>query len=84
MPQRDPGSEQMAVGGFAPAPLPDTEATAPILRPLGPAQAKFSPGLFNPGRSTRGDGYMPGSTVEGSEQKRFHPAPGFNMSVPLQ
>ena len=84
LPQRDPGSEQVAVGGFTPAPLPDTDASAPVLRQLGPAQTTFSPGLFNAGRRTTGDGYVPGSTVEGNQQKRFHPAPGINMSVPLQ
>lgn len=83
MPQHDPDSEQVA-GGFTPAPLPNSEASAPVLRELGPAQAKFSPGLFHAGQSTHGDGYVPGSTIEGNEQKRFHPAPGFNMSVPLQ
>ncbi len=84
LPQRDAGSEQLAVGGFTPAPLPNSEASAPILRELGPAQAKISPGLFNVKRQTRGDGYVPGSTIEGNEQKRFHPTPGINMSVPLQ
>ena len=83
-PEQGPAAEQVAVGGFTPAPLPNTDATAPIIRQLGPAQAQFSPGLFNAGKTTRGDGYVPGSTVEGNEQKRFHPAPGINMSVPLQ
>lgn len=83
-PEHGVEAQQLAVGGFTAAPLPDSEASAPVLRTLGPPQAQFSPGLFNAGRSTHGDGYVPGSTVEGNEQKRFHPAPGFNMSVPLQ
>lgn len=83
-PEHGAGSEQLAVGGFTPAPLPDFEASAPVLRSLGPAQAKFSPGLFRAGKLVRGDGYVPGSTVDGNEQKHFSPAPGFNMSVPLQ
>lgn len=83
-PERGPASEQLAIGGFTPAPLPDSEATAPVLRELGPAQAKFSASLFHAGKRTHGDGYVPGSTVEGNEQKRFQSTPGFNMSVPLQ
>jgi len=83
-PEQGPAPEQVAVGGFTPAPLPDSEATAPVLRTLGPAQAKFTPGLFHASKLYRGDGYVPGSTVEGNEQKHFSPTPGFNMSVPLQ
>ena len=83
-PEHGSTPEQLAVGGFTAAPLPDSEASAPVLRRKGPAQATFSPGLFHAGKLVRGDGYVPGSTVEGSEQKHFNPAPGFNMSVPLQ
>lgn len=83
-PEHGTASEQVAVGGFTPAPLPDSEATAPVLRSLGPAQARFAPGLFRTGKLYRSDGYVPGSTADGSQQKHFSPTPGINMSVPLQ
>lgn len=83
-PESQPQSQQLAVGGFTPAPLPNADASAPVLRSLGPPQATFSPNLFRAGKQVRGDGYVPGSTVEGNEQKRFSPTPGINMSVPLQ
>lgn len=83
-PERRSGAEQLAGGGFTLAPLPDIEASAPIPRSLGPAQAKFAPRLFRAGKLVRGDGYVAGSTVEGDEQKHFSAAPGINMSVPLQ
>ena len=79
-----PAQQQVAAGEFTPAPLPASDAPAPLQREAGPAQAKFTPGLFNPNQRTRGDGYVPGSTVEGNQQRRFHPTPGINMSVPLQ
>jgi len=74
----------VATSNFTPAPLPDSEASAPILRTLGPETARFTPGLFHRENTVHGDGYVPGSTVEGNEQRRFNPSPGINMKVPLQ
>lgn len=69
---------------FTPAPLPNSDASAPILRTLGPETAQFTPGLFQRETTFRGNGYTPGSTVDGNEQRRFNPSPGINMKVPLQ
>ena len=83
-PQSGTTPERMAGSSFTPAPLPDFDASAPALPASGPAQAKVTPSLFHTKKLVRGDGYMPGSTVEGNEQRNFNAAPGINLSVPLQ
>ncbi len=65
------------------APVPDTEQYAPVLRQLGPRQPEFAPSLFRPRTAFHGEGYVPGSTVQGSQERRLSPAAGVNVSVPL-
>lgn len=83
-PEQPLQTDAAANSEFTPAPLPDSEATAPILRTLGPQTTQFTPGLFHRENTVHGDGYVPGSTVEGNQQRRFNPSPGINMKVPLE
>ena len=71
-------------GTFAPAPVPDIYATVPYAKPTGPAQAEVSANLFTTQKSYRGEGYLFGSTIQGQQERKFRPAPGFSLKVPLE
>ena len=75
---------RVAASRFSDAPMPNTEAAAPVLRTLGPPQAEFKPSMFRPAKTYRGEGFTFSSTADGDEQKRFKPTMGGNLSVPLQ
>jgi hypothetical protein len=81
-----PAAEAVAPGTsvYAPAPMPDLDQGAPSLRELGPPRPELSPNLVVGQKSYRGDGFMPGSTVQGTEERNSHPAPGFALKVPLE
>ncbi len=55
-----------------------------MVRSSGPAQAEWSPNLFTNARTYRGEGYVPGSSVQASQQRNVHPAPGISLKVPLE
>lgn len=76
--------EVSAANRYAPAPVPDRDEAAPVLPQLGPPQPQFSPTLTRPQSTYFGEGYVAGSTVEGTEQRHYHPAPGFALTVPLE
>ena len=59
----------LLTGGAGPSPYPPYAFVEPL--PLPRATSPWS-------------GYTPNSTVQGEQQRRFHPAPAFNLSVPLQ
>jgi hypothetical protein len=74
-----------AVGpGFTSAPVPDADAVIPFIRDPRADQAQLGPSVFAPPQSTyRGEGYVPGSTVDGEQTRKLKPAPGINLTVPL-
>lgn len=69
-------------GGYTPAPMPDSDEAAPTA----PAsnEAQWSPSLFRAGHTYRGEGFVPGSSVQGSQNRNVRPAPGISLNVPLQ
>lgn len=69
-------------GSYAPAPVPDDDSAAPT-QAYQPAQPQVEANLITPGRSYQGEGYLPGSTVQGSQDRGKGPAPGVNLKVPL-
>ncbi len=71
-------------GGFAPAPVPDIDLLPHVPHNAGPAQAELSADLFTAQKTYRGEGYLPGSTVQGSQTRHVNPAPGFSLKVPLE
>jgi hypothetical protein len=70
--------------GFSPAPVPDQTIEAPNQHAFGGRRTELMPELFRQRKTYQGDGYTPGSTVQGEQQKRQKPLPGFNLSVPLE
>lgn len=70
--------------GYTPAPMPNSDIDGPANRRSEPSRSQLTPRLYLPHASYQGDGYTPNSTVQGEQQRRFHPAPAFNLSVPLQ
>lgn len=69
-------------GGFTPAPMPNADDAAPVAAPSNEPQ--WSPSLFRPGRTYRGEGFVPGSSVQASQNRNVRPAPGILLNVPLQ
>lgn len=70
--------------GYTPAPVPDSDEIAPVVRSAGPPQAEWAPNLFTGAKTYRGEGYVPGSSVQASQQRNIRPAPGISLNVPLQ
>ncbi len=69
---------------FTSAPVPNSEASIPFVKDPRANQAQLGPGLFAPPTTGyRGEGYVPGSTPEGEQQRKLKPAPGINLTVPL-
>jgi hypothetical protein len=69
---------------FTTAPVPNTDANIPFVKNPRASQAQLGPGLFAPpSTGYRGEGYVPGSTAEGEQQRKLKPAPGINLTVPL-
>ncbi len=68
--------------GYTPAPMPNSEEVAPVAPQS--AQPQWSPSLFRAGRTYRGEGFVPGSSVQASQNRNVHPAPGISLNVPLE
>jgi hypothetical protein len=80
-----PAADAVGSGSdYAPAPVPDVDQSAPVQAELGPPQPEFKPGLFTSKDTYRGEGYTPGSSVQATEQRNAHPAPGILLNVPLE
>ncbi len=64
------------------APVPDNSLSAPIEQT--PDGARLRPDFFNQKAYNKGQGYVPGSTIEGQQEQRLKPIPGINFKMPLQ
>ncbi len=64
------------------APVPNTALSAPELAPT--PGTRISPRFFNEKAFNGGQGYVPGSTIEGQHAQRQAPVPGLNLNMPLQ
>ena len=78
-----PQPKRLSAMSYSAAPMPNSDISAPIPR-AEPGQASLAPSLFAPRNGYHGEGYVPGSTVQTQQEKRLRPAPGINLSVPLQ
>lgn len=68
---------------FEPAPLPNRDLNAPRATRTS-NEPSLSPTLFTNHTQYRGDGFSPGSTPQGEQEHRLHPAAGFSLHMPLQ
>ncbi len=68
---------------FEPAPMPDADLYPPVPHTDETKSASVTPSLFRPKDQYRGDGFSPGSTVQGNQERLLKPAPGLSMKVPL-
>ena len=48
------------------------------------AGTEISPGFYQPKDYNIGEGYLPGSTVQGEQEHRAKPMPSLRLKVPLQ
>jgi hypothetical protein len=65
------------------APVPNNGLSAP--NPLDARRGpEISPGFYQPKDYNIGQGYLPGSTVQGEQEHRAKPMPSLNLKVPLQ
>jgi hypothetical protein len=65
------------------APVPNNGLSAPA--PLDARQGpEISPGFYQPKDYNIGQGYLPGSTVQGEQEHRAKPMPSLRLKVPLQ
>ncbi len=69
--------------GFTPAPIPNRDASAPP-PPRASNDAQLAPSLFSRRDQYRGEGFSPGSTAQGEQDKRTRPGAGFNLRMPLE
>jgi hypothetical protein len=65
------------------APVPDTDISAPD-QPFAKPGAQLKPGFYSPKDYNVGEGYMPGSTIQGEQEHRAKPMPSLNLKLPLQ
>ncbi len=73
-------------GGFVPAPLPDTDITAPEA-PQQAQGAHFGPRLWQPvpaAPGAAGGSALPGLTTQSAKDRYSLPSPGVNLTVPLK
>ena len=70
-----------ALNGFVAAPVPDPDAYAPRL--LGATGPEVAPSMFKGHRNYRGDGFIPDSSPQISQQSRRVSLPGISVKVPL-
>jgi len=83
-PQQPPPAPSR-VSEYDPAPVPNQDLDSPARRAAGPAHAELTPGIYRPGTTLfQGDGYTPNSTVQGEQERHYHPAPQLSLSVPLE
>ena len=65
------------------APVPNNGISAP--RPLDAERGtEISPGFYQPKDYNIGEGYLPGSTVQGEQEHRAKPMPSLRLKMPLQ
>jgi hypothetical protein len=70
--------------GYTNAPVPNTDATIPFVKDPSKDQAQLGPGVFAPpATGYRGEGYTPGSSVDGEQQRKVKPGGGISLKVPL-
>lgn len=69
---------------YTPAPVPNPDAENPADRSSGPSRTELSPGLWRPQKGYQGDGFTPGSTVQGEQTRRYPATPQLNLNVPLE
>jgi hypothetical protein len=82
--QQPPADTGKNIGSpYTPAPVPDSEYEVPSATG-GQSGPSLRPGFFQQRKSYQGEGYTPGSTIQGEEQRRYKPLPSLNLSVPLQ
>ena len=67
---------------YEPAPLPNPDAVGPPVASGG--ATTLSPTLFTQREQYRGDGFSPGSTAQGEQERNVQPAAGFKLHMPLQ
>ena len=67
---------------FEPEPTPNQELTAPH-GPFEPAHTAWSPTMMHQQETYRGEGYVPGSTAQITQESRRLSLPGINLRVPL-
>lgn len=68
---------------FEPAPTPNLDLAAPT-GPRQSGQQEITPGFYRPSQQYRGDGFSPGSTAQGDQEKNVRPGVGFKLRMPLQ
>jgi hypothetical protein len=71
-------------GGYTAAPVPDADQAAPPVEAPKPGEAQWAPNLFTGQSTYRGEGFVPGSSVQASQQRNRAPAPGVSLNVPLE
>ena len=69
--------------GYTAAPTPNQDVVPPT-PPKASSEASLSPGFFTRKDQTRGDGYLPSSSIQAEQQSRAKPGAGINLSLPLQ
>ncbi len=68
--------------GFAPAPLPDQDAFAPVQRQS--MDTSVSPSLFTRKNQYRGEGLPADSSAQTDQDHRAMPGAGLNLLMPIQ
>jgi hypothetical protein len=71
-------------GAYTAAPVPDSDQAAPLVAAPKPGEAQWAPNLFTGQSTYRGEGFVPGSSVQASQQRNRAPAPGVSLNVPLE
>ncbi len=65
-----------------PAPVPNSAVRGPVtVQSRGP---ELSPTMMGPKYTYQGEAFLPGSTVQSEQNRKTRPAPGLNLTVPLQ
>lgn len=67
---------------FQPAPLPNRDVATPQA-PRASNEPSLAPTLFTTRTQFRGDGFSPGSTAQGQQEKNLKPGAGFSLHMPL-
>lgn len=73
--------ERTPVGRFVAAPMPDQDAFAP--RASASTAPAVGPSMFQSKKSYRGDGFIPDSSPQISQQSKHVSLPGISLKVPL-
>ncbi len=69
--------------GYTTAPVPNGSLSAPLPANANSKSPEFSPSLFRPKSTYRGEGYIAGSSAQEQQQRKVGPAPGIKLKVPL-